>query len=62
MLRTDGRTDTRPQTQFAGGIINTCHINMNVCVRFDEILSMTSSYVENSVYVYTKATENYKGK
>ena len=21
--------------------ISTCHINMNVCVRFDEILSMT---------------------
>ena len=43
---------------------NICNVNMNVCARFDEILSttLTSSYVENSVYVYRKAFENYKGK
>ena len=36
---------------------------MNVYARFDEILSMTLlSYVGNSVYAYTQAIKNYKGK
>ena len=36
---------------------------MNVYAWFDKILSMSLlSYVGNSVYAYTKAIKNYKGK
>ena len=36
---------------------------MNVYAWFDKILSDESlSYVGNSVYAYTKAIKNYKGK
>ena len=40
-----------------------CPVNMNVYARFDEVLSITLlSYVGNSVYAYTQAIKNYKGK
>ena len=41
---------------------NICPVNMNVYARFDEILSMTLSYVGNTVYAYTQAVKDYKGK
>ena len=58
---TKGNNSHRISPYFFAVII--CHVNMNVCARFEEILINGSlSYVENSVYVYRKAFENYKEK
>ena len=43
--------------------ISICPVNINVYAKFGEILSMSLlSYVGNSVYAYTQAIKNYKGK